>query len=135
MIRQVFQSLLTASLSLAYCNLLFGAGYSTADDNLVLSRSAPPIAGFTGGYTAANDPLLRTSGRALAGRPGLARVASGESSPTDLPAPLDPDQVFPPEGRPNQRPSMVSEIGAGSAVASDQQSRGGRRTPNRPTMD
>jgi hypothetical protein len=130
-IRFVFQAVFMASVLLASAGSTFGAGYSTADDSLQVSQTAPPVAGAPPGLVSASDLAnRRNDGRSFGNRPGLARLASTESSPTDLPQPLDPDQVFPPGGRPNQRLAMDSSSGTGSTIATDQPSSVGRSQSN-----
>jgi hypothetical protein len=129
-IRFVFRLDCVAILLFALAGLPPDRGAYAAEETLsdlpANSAAGPQPAGF--------DSVSDIPYRPSRNRPAVLRVQaaspwSNQSSPMDVPAPIDPEQVLP-SGAPRQRPPINSNGAPGSAMASDQ----GRDSPRNPAV-
>jgi Putative beta barrel porin-7 (BBP7) len=125
-IRFVFRLNFVAACGIALGGLLIDQRAMAAEASLTdlpeNSAGNPVPAAFE----SASDIPYRPSRSA----PAVLRVqatgpGSNQSSPMDVPAPIDPEQVLPSDGEPRQRPGMNSNGAPGSAMVSDHGRAGG----------
>ena len=124
-IRFVFRLDCVAILLFALAGVTLDRGAYAAEETL---SDLPPnsAAGLQpAGFDSASDIPYRPSRN----RPAVLRAQatgpwSNQSSPMEMPAPIDPEQVLP-SGEPRQRPPIDSHGAPGSAMASDQDHTGG----------